>query len=354
MNKTLFLPMIILFFIFYYLMFPMAGSSEIFWAASELHDFSRLDQSPDSLEEVISINQGRFQGVLLPHGGNVYLLKGEEEAAVSGSFFIFKSDNSFILENLKDETRVRIPFKEYPLILSDHFYSADFSSAILEEFDPSGVSLWRWRGTSPITAIDAGRSCTVFGSVDGRVRLFSRQGEMTELLPADLEEDNVVYGLALSLDCSRLAVVSGLNKQYIRQYLLKENGPPELIHEQLLDSRYPRPVKLYYSESAFTLWVEQDDSLLQFRGVGMGRTLPLDGTLMTQDSDEESGLIYVLSRLIPSNFSEKSYQLAVYAMDGSVIMKNRFDEYPEFFYRTGRDIYLSMDERLLVIKRLES
>ncbi|QEN07916.1 hypothetical protein EXM22_07905 [Oceanispirochaeta crateris] len=355
MNKTFFLPLIILFFLIYYLMFPVKGGKEIYWTASELHHFGTMNHSPDSLSVPLVINQGRHRGVLLPDGGTPYLLNEEERAAVSESHFLIQSTSaSLILKDLESQSEKIIPSQDYPLILSGHFYAADFGSAILEEFDSSGKSLWKWRGTSPITAISASTLCTVFGSVDGRIRIFSRQGEMTEFIPGDQREDNVIYGIAFSQDCSKLAVLSGLNKQYIRQYHLKEDEAPELFHEELLESRFSRPVKLFYSESASLLWVEQESSLLQYRGADLESTLLLDGTLLTQNSDEQAGLVYVLNRLGPSSFSDKSYEVAVYTMTGTLIMRNRFDEYPPFFFRSGRDIFLSMNDDLISLKRVDS
>jgi hypothetical protein len=175
---------------------------------------------------------------------------------------------------------------------------------------------------------------------------------MTEIVPKSSDSDQVVYGIAVSENCSTLAVVSGLNNQYLRQYRLSSEMPPELISEDLLKSRYNRPVKLYYSESDSYLWVEQEKSLNQYHEGSLERVLPVEGTLLTQFSDEESGFIYVLSQL-ESPF-DITYEITVFSLNGSIVMRNHFDQYPEFFSVEDEQIFLSMDDKLLVLKREES
>jgi len=352
MNKTFFLPLILLFFVFYFLVFPVGSGDEVFWKASELYDYREINSVSLPLEKPLLVNQGQYRGVLKPGTGNSFIESGRVNTAYSETHLFRKSGSSLHIENLTNQGVMNIPKRGYPLVLGNHIYSVDFGSASIEEIDEAGRSLWSWQGVSPITSLTVGTGLTVFGSIDGRVRIFTANGTLTELVLPDDNTDQVVYGLALSADNGTLAVVSGLSEQYVRQYRLTFDAPPELIYETLLKDRFRKPVKLLYSREGSYLWVEQEKTVRQFFSGEVNQILTFDGTFLTHSLDEEEGIYYILSRLYSSTGTR--YQLTAYTLNGSILMKNQFDEYPEFFSRDDDRIYMSVDEKMIFLSRVES
>jgi len=352
MNKTFFLPLILLFFVFYFLVFPVDSGVEVFWKASELYDFENIDNVPVSLDKPMILNQGMFKGVLRRGTGRSFLEKEAENTAYSETHLFRKSGDSLVIEDLTNHDVLTLSRKGYPLSLGEHRYLVDFGSAYLEEIDESGKSLWSWHGVSPVTAIVAGKGLTVFGSIDGRVRFFTSGGVMTEVDIQDKTPDQVIYGLALSGDNRTLAVIAGQNQQSVIQYSLSGNGPPLMIHKSFLDDQFRKPVKLLFSYDGSYLWVEQKKSIVQFYNGEVNQILTLEGSFLTHMLDEEEGIYYLLTKLYTT--TEARYQLTAYTLNGAVLMKNQFREYPEYFNTDGARVFMSMDKKMVVLSREES
>ncbi len=352
MNKTFFLPLILLFFIIYFLVFPFGSGEEVFWTAADLFDYNDPNSAPLNLDRPLIVNQGRYRGVLEGIPGASTMESGGGRRAYSVTHRYRKSGSTFLIEDLKTRGVMSLSLPGNPLVLKDHIYAVDFGSAFIEEIDDAGRSLWRWQGVSPVTAITAGEGVTVFGSIDGMVRLFDTSGHMTELDMKTGNPDQIIYGLALSGDGGSLAVVSGLNDQFVRQFRLSEGEPPELLYESRLDDRFRGPVKLLYSHDGTSLWVEQDKTIRQYYRDGIGQIIPLEGQFLTHMLDEEEGIYYILCRQTTNG--DTGYLLTAYSLNGSVLMRNSFREYPGFLAHSGSELFFSMDGMMAVLKRVES
>ncbi len=307
MNKTLFLPIIILFFTLYYFVFPVDGSLETVWNPT----------------------------------GEISL---QREA-----FNFDKQGGTFVLENRETGQVNRFKGPGFPLALGNRFFAADYGTAYICEYSSDGEVQWSWQGLAPISALSWNDEYLALGSIDGVVRIFDRNGDIRELpVPGD-GVDHAVYGLSLSPLSSTVSFIAGFREQHLYTYDLEDFTE---LRSEILSSDYRRSVKMYGTEPEM-LWVEQPRGLLRYTDDSEPSFVPVEGTLLTMERDESSELVYILSRSSDAGGSGMFYHVKILSPEGGLLLSNRFKTFPETFEIMDDAIVLSMDGGRIVYRRQE-
>ena len=183
----------------------------------------------------------------------------------------------------------------------------------------------------------------------GRFYLFRKDGSQRVFEPLADGNDSVIYGLSLSEDGSRLAVVTGLDNQYLVVY--NEMTTLEYVESYRfeLDSHYARPVKLSVSDSGVSVWVEQPGEIVRYSRRGVETRYSFEGDLLTMVPDEEEGLIYILCR---NNRDESC--LSILSLEGRLLLGENMSDVPTHFkYYEKQFSLLVQDGRFILIGRTE-
>lgn len=350
MNKTFFLPLIIIFFTLYYFMFPWEGDTEMVWTTAYCEPFEGLNPSDTPLNEVVVIDQGKYKAVLGSESGDNFLSKPDYIGSISSTHTFYKEGDTLYLKEFGAYSFAIAKTEGSPLVLGERYFSVDYGSAFIEEFDKAGSIIWFWKGLAPITSLAWNDDFTAVGSLDGTVSLVGETGDITEYPVYPAEGDHVVYGVAVSEDSSRMAIISGLRNQYLRTYTLGEN--PQLLSQVKLDSQYRRPVKMYYSDDGAYLWVEQEDGLLQYTDDSPPLLIPVEDSFMTMTHDKEESLIYVLSRSKAAG-GDILYSLKSFSPEGTVLFENKTEYFPASFQINAADLIFSMNDNIMMLNRQE-
>ena len=347
MNKTFFLPLIIVFFAFYYFLFPREGGAEIILIPDQAWTFSS-DCVPD---EDLLIARGEHKALFSKNGERPFLPAPRQNSVLSEQYYFFQEGRGFVLKDLEKGTQCFIEGQGYPLILNSHIFVVDLWKGRIQEFDAQGRNLWSWQGLGPITAIDAARSTIVLGLLDGSVQIFNSHGVRRVVKPVSTENDGIVYGLALSSDGSRLAVLSGLNEQKVAEYDL--DSMTVLAEGRRLESRFNRPVKMVYSSDNSVLWIEQKDKVIQIGPDEVFLEILQEGRLLTLEAPEADGQLMVLSEQIRNN-AAPIYIMNFYTIEGALVSSRTFFNRPEDIVLQNGQVFFSEGGRILKMKRRES
>ncbi len=340
MNKTFFLPLIIVFFTSYYFLFPREGGIEKTLMPERAWAFS----SPSPPEEALLISRGERKALYYQNGSMPFLPAQRKNSVLNESHYFYKTDQGFLLEDLERGTRSFVEGEGQPLLLNSRIYVVDLWKGRIQEYDGEGKSLWKWQGLGPVTALDAGKAGTVLGLLDGSVRIFDDSGLMREISPPSKGQDCTVYGLSLSPDGERLSVISGLAEQRIREYDLESLTASG--RERMLESRFSRPVKMSYSPGGDILWVEQKDKVWQLGPEDMFIEIPQEGRLLSLNVVEADGKVIVLSEKSRRN-SRSSYLMNLYSLEGALVSSMEFLTPPDDIVVQDGTLFFSMGGRIL-------
>ena len=348
MKKTFFLPLIFLFFLIYYFLFPVTTDPEMIMSPLAAIDLSRVDgRSLIQLEKPLRVPDGEYRGVLFPQGKSIVMEESPARTDFSESHILIESpEGEYSLRNMINRKTVRFGGKGHPLVLGSHYLLTDIPGGYLQEVDPDGNALWSWDGVSPVTALAAGNLCVAFGSLDGRVRIFGKDGSVQILEPVTDEADRIIYGAALSADSSTLAVVAGLEQQTLIFYEKRAGKEYSEVSRFPLDSHYRRTVRMYLTAGGDFLWIEQPAGLRRYTASGPGILYGVEGGLLSVKSLEDQGLILILSTA-----GRNRTLLSLRSVDGTTLYEDRLDAIPASFDHTGSQLSLVTDGNLLLLTR---
>lgn len=346
MKKSFFLFLIFLFFVLYYFFFPLTADKEHIWLPQLVLNLEEIhDGAFAILEDSVLVQTAEYSGVLSPEGGSVISnsSSGIKKYSFSHSFE-YTALNKSVLKNRINNRYFVFEEPGYPLILGDRFFLADLSASIIREVSSSGGTLWSWEGVSPITAISSADMNTIFGTLDGKVHIFRKDGKQEILDNPDNSGDSIVYGISLSPDNNFLAIVYGRKEQYLLLY--REKSPMEYVEtgKFLLDSHFTRPIKVEVSLRESSVWVEQEGKIRRYREDGEVTDYPFEGSLLTMIPDESNEIVYILSTL-PSAVSSL---VTACSLEGNLLFSDKIKGIPSHFKMNNSQLTLIEGNEIIV------
>ncbi|MDR2701930.1 MAG: WD40 repeat domain-containing protein [Spirochaetaceae bacterium] len=234
--------------------------------------------------------------------GNPILNKEREEiVSLSAGYWAEypPTPRELVIHNSRPAATITINNPQgYPLFLDDRIFLIGMDQCSLEELDDEGRVLWRYSFEAPLTCIDAAGTYVLTGTLDGMIDLLDNNGK--PLFPSyapGASRIPVILGCRISSDGSKLAVVSGIDKQ---RFLFLEwygnNDYRVTFHEFLRGEGFRREVQMAFIENDTRVIFEQETGL----GVYDVRsrtsiTLPLSGRLEVLDEKGGDGLFFYIT-----------------------------------------------------------
>lgn len=347
MNKTFFLPLIIVFFTFYYFLFPREGGAEFTLMPDRAWSLS----SNALPREDLVISRGAQKALFTEDASDPFLPVPAGNAVLTERYYLYREGAGYVLKDFEQGTRYPVQGEGQALIRNSRIFLVDLWKGRIREYDGRGRELWNWQALGPVTAFDAGENATVLGLLDGSVQIFDRSGLRREIEAEEAGGDGIIYGLALSPGGDRFSVLSGLDEQRVREY---ELGTLTALGEaRTLESRFSRPVKMSYSPDGRLLWVEQEDMVLQLGPDEGVLEIPQEGRLLALGAMEGDGQLMVLTEERRKN-SAARYLMNFYTPEGAVVSSMTFSNPPDDVVLGDDRIYFSIGGRIMKMARRKS
>jgi hypothetical protein len=315
------------------------------------------DISPDENELLIPFTLGNRFGYLADDGkfainqimdGYVSMSKNfwAEYEALPSSIKVMDphSEEIFVIEAPKG----------YPLFLDNRSFIAGSEQNFITALSQTGEELWTHDFPAPLTCVDTAGGYLLAGTLDGAVELLDITGSLvfTPFEPGG-SRISVILGCAISQDASRLALISGVEKQ--RFLLLERSGTERRGSESQGTERPTDTYKVVYHEflsdgfrrPVFIRFINDDAQIIFEREEGMGiftissRTstkINLEGEITALDDSGENGFLF----LITSQGQNEKRFVAI-RHPGLIVNETPFKSKNAFLARQHNRLYLGGD-----------
>ena len=227
----------------------------------------------------------------------------------------------------------------YPLFLDGRIFIVGNEQNSLTAIGLNGQELWHHDFRAPILVIDAAGGHVLAGTLDGAIELLDVHGRpvITPFEPGG-SRLQVIKGVAISSDASRLAVISGIDDQ--RFLLLEQAGDIfRVVHHEFLGSGFRRAVHITFADNDRKVVFEREGGVGIFDLVSRtSLKLPLEGEIRILDNSGEDPYFFVIT-----SQGENQKRFVTIRYPGVIIIDAPFQSDTAFFARRGRMLYLGSD-----------
>jgi len=310
------------------------------------------DISPDEKETLLPFTLGNRFGYLSDDGKfainqirDGYISISEhswaEYEALPSSIKVMdpNSEEIFTVENPKG----------YPLFLDNRNFIVGNEQNSITALSPTGEELWTHDFPALLTCIDAAGGYLLAGTLDGAVELLDFAGNMvfTPFEPGG-SRFSVILGCAISQDASRLALVSGVEKQ---RFLLLERSKTEnsrtasstdtykVAYHEFLSDGFRRPVHVKFINNDAEIAFEREEGLgIYSIGSRTSAKVNLNGEIMVLDDSGEDGFLFLIT-----SQGQNDKRLIAIRYPGLIVNDAPFKSRNAFLARRQNRIYLGGD-----------
>jgi outer membrane protein assembly factor BamB len=250
--------------------------------------------------------------------------------------------HGFEIKNSANETVLRIENTNgYPLFLNDRIYLVSLEQNAITEIAEDGSVIWSYAFASPLTCVAGARDYLLLGTLDGTVELLDDKGRRAFFFETGGSRITCIYGVAVSRDLSRIAVISGIDDQ---RFLLFEQyaSSYQVSHHEFIGDGKRRPVYIRFLDEDTRLAFEYED------GLGLydikSRTsyrIPLDGEIAAVDNEGGDGLFFLITKE-----EQNRKHLVGIKYPASVIIKTPFKSAGIFLHRADGALFVGSDRGL--------
>jgi len=239
--------------------------------------------------------------------------------------------------------------KGYPLFLDNRSFIVGSEQNSIIALNEAGEELWTHDFPAPLTCVDAAGGYLLAGTLDGAVELLDSAGKMvfTPFEPGG-SRLSVILGCAISQDASRLAFVSGVEKQ---RFLLLEHSRTDssrtasstdtykVAYHEFLSDGFRRPVHIKFINNDTEIVFEREEGLGLFViGSRTSTKMNLNGEITVLDDSGEGGFLF----LITSQGQNEKRFIAI-RNPGLIVNEAPFKSRNAFLARQENRIYLGGD-----------
>jgi hypothetical protein len=241
--------------------------------------------------------------------------------------------------------------KGYPLFLDNRTFIVGSEQNSITALSQTGEALWTHDFPAPLTCVDAAGGYFLAGTLDGAVELLDLSGSLvfTPFEPGG-SRLAVILGCAISQDASRLAIISGIEKQ--RFLLLERSGTErsrtdssrtegstgtyKVVHHEFLSDGFRRPVFIRFINDDAQVIFEREEGLGIFTISSRTSTkVNLEGEITALDESGENGFLF----LITSQDQNEKRFIAI-RHPGLIVNETPFKSKNAFLARKRDRIYL--------------
>jgi len=234
--------------------------------------------------------------------------------------------------------------KGYPVFLDNRIFIVGSEQNSITALSPTGEELWTHDFPALLTCIDAAGGYLLAGTLDGAVELLDFSGNMvfTPFEPGG-SRFSVILGCAISQDASRLALVSGVEKQ---RFLLLEHSKTvgstdtyKVAYHEFLSDGFRRPVHVKFINNDAEIVFEREEGLgIYTIGSRTSTKVNLNGEILVLDDSGEGGFLF----LITSQGQNEKHLIAI-RYPGLIVNDAPLKSRNAFLARRRNRIYIGGD-----------
>ncbi len=249
--------------------------------------------------------------------------------------------NNLVIRDPRRNYLYPLNISGYPVERNGGYYVLSSDMSGLSAFSSTGEFGFSREFSSLITALDANTTTVGVGLLNGTVELFNQDGSYRVGIRPETSRINVVYGTALSEDSNYVAMVHGIDPQYLSLYSL--NGANfRLLSQKELSTPTRSQTKLGFSQNGEFLLCEDGNRVrvLSTADSAQEYVLPLAGELVEFVFNPELESVYIFST------DNVNSVLSIYSEDGRLYSQENFAGQAHWMYSSGGALFLGCGSQL--------
>jgi len=325
-----------------------------------------VDISPYEDEPLLPFTLGNRFGYLEDNGEFAINQIRDGYVSISENFWVeYEALPSSIkvMDPYNEEIFVIEAPKGYPMFLDNRSFIVGSEQNFITALNPAGEELWTHDFPATLTCVDAAGGYLLAGTLDGAVVLLDIRGNMvfTPFEPGG-SRLSVILGCAISQDASRLAIISGVEKQ---RFLLLERSVSErsrtessktegnrtegsktegydtykVVYHEFLSDGFRRPVFIRFINDDTQIIFEREEGLgIYTIGSRTSTKVNLRGEITALDDSGENGFLFLIT-----SQGQNEKRFITIRQPGIIVNESAFKSKNAFLARKGDRLYLGGD-----------
>ncbi|SRR6056297_260425 len=230
--------------------------------------------------------------------------------------------------------------KGYPIGRNGRYYILNSDSTGVSAVSSKGEHVFSKEFSSMISSIDSNESFVGIGLLSGGVEVFTDDGSYYGEIKPETSRIDIIYGTALSSRTDNIALVHGIDPQFLSIYQMEESSF-QLIHQIEISRPKRSHTLLNFSPDGRFLLCETGSDLMVVSIEDFERfSLPIEGRVTDFECVSELESIYVMVE------EEEETVLYMYSEKGRLYSEERFSGGPQWLRYVDEAIYLGVGSRL--------
>ncbi len=327
---------VLFFLIIYIFLAPEYENNSIKFSPVWVLNALKPEQGDAEKNSLIPFRLGEVFGYFDRSGKTSFIDRVFYNTAQNKKYFInYTSVTENLVVNKNDRTFVsNLKTAGYPYFIDDRLFVISANSKKISEWSIEGENIFSYENESEIISSDANIDTYIAGFVDGSVIITDKDRKIEKLMKPELSRINAVYGLAISGDSDLIAMITGLDPQYMIIMEKKHNQYSRIytyqFNNNLRHSRY-----ITFSDDNRYLFFESENIFYcyDFLTKSLSNT-PLEGKIIAVHYLSDSGF----SAVKTEGPAGQSYFYLIYP-DGSILYRNKSKSGNVFMTGSGGRFY---------------
>ena len=254
------IPVII--FLLYWFLFPISIKEEF---VPELISSSVVQHgfvSGSGQDPLLAFSGPAVSGYVNDAGRVIFSIESDEFVRAAGGYCLYSdSPGNFNLAGINGSVISSFSLDGVPYFLETGLYLLSHDARGFSVYTKAGLPVWHRYFSVPITVFSTSSKITVIGLASGDLFILDDKGNIVFEKRFDYPDLDCIYGISVSPDNRRIAVIHGGNPQFL--HVLEKSGDKGYDYSDLLrmelDSEFRSDVFLTFSGDSSTLAYETPD-----------------------------------------------------------------------------------------------
>ena len=229
----------------------------------------------------------------------------------------------------------------YPWFKNERLFIVSTNRKKLSEISVEGDLLWEDENLSEVTSLDSNAEDVIAGYVNGDVVIVDSEKKIDKLFKPDLSRINTVYGAGISENSDYIAVISGIEPQYMLLFRKNHDKYTRIFSYQFVNNlRYSRLIdftednKYLYFGSLDTFYCYDIEKRNLYK-------IPVNEMLIKVSYIKEYDTFCLLSQN-----SKNDYRTVICYSDGRIIFDSKFKADSIYMENESDNLFIGVDDKI--------
>lgn len=296
-KKNLLVPIAVIFCVLYIILSVRPMGQEIHFTPEWTEDISHIQENSDDAKKIpfkLSQNIGYFTA----DGKIVSSITFPFKSSISEKWYSTFGASSTKTEFFSPDGTLAGTIEEpgFPFFDQDRIFVMQPGGTSFIKCGPDGKREWNYEHYSPIIAFSSSKSGIAAGYADGTVISFLPDGKIDQKFSPGGSNYDVILGVAISEDGSKIACVSGQDQQ---RFIVaeKNGGHSKVIYHEYLDESVSRQTLVKFNNNSDYVYFNGKD----FLGIvnskkSTSKKIPVKGKISQIEFSDNNELVFILSK----------------------------------------------------------